>query len=163
MKGTMFTITRADGRSNAQVLCDFVGQNDAGSVISYDDLSDVLSVGSTKQFGLKDVQSVVNRAGSIIGRVHKRTFHNVRGVGYRVAKAEEHLGISEERRSKASRQLKRGFEIMRDLRLDEIKDPEVRKFCEAQAMVFSGLCYAVASHEKRLRRIENVIDRSIES
>mgnify|MGYP001235012281 CR=1 FL=1 len=153
-----FEITRADGRSNSQVICDLVGKCDPGKVLEYSVLSAELSNGSTKIYSVQDVQSCVRLAGMMLGRLYQRVLQNVKKVGYRIALADEHMSLAIVRQDKASRQLKRGFEIVRDVKWDEIKDPQVRKATEGYLLVISGFFYTLSGHERRLGRIEKLID-----
>jgi hypothetical protein len=155
-----FEIRRADGRSNSQVICDFIGDKEPGEVIDYKTLSAALSIGTDRVFDWRAVQAAARNAGPMLGRRWKRALQNVRGVGYRIAPADEHVVLAVARQDKAGRQLKRGFEILRDTRLEEIKDPESRRLHEGQLIVLSSLMHIAAAHEKRLNRIEAAINRA---
>jgi len=156
-----FVIRRADGRSNAQVLCDCVGKREPGSIVSYDELSEALSQGTDTEYTKTAVQCVVRLAGPKLGAVHKRALHNVRGTGYRMALASEHVCLSLDRQTKAQRQIKRGVEILRDTRLEEIRDPEARKAHEGMYMLAAGMYGQMTALGQRVARIENAIDRAI--
>jgi len=153
-----FAITRADGRSNTQVICDLVGECQPGRIFSYEELGKFLSAGTRRNYEIEDVQGAVRLAGPKLGRIHKRALVNVKLTGYRLVPAEEHRVLAVDRQNKASRQLKRGFEILRDVRLEEIKDLQVRSAIQGQLMIVSGLFYAVAAHERRIDRVEQLID-----
>lgn len=159
----LFEITRKDGRSNTQVVCDYVGHADPGRVFSYDELGNALSNGTSKPFSTQGVQAAIRIAQPKLGKLHKRTMHCVRRVGYRLAYAKEHMSLAVDRQSKASRQLKRGFEILRDTRFEEIEDPQARRAHEGQLLVISALLHASAAHEKRISRIENIIHGMLET
>jgi len=158
----IFEVKRKDGRSNTQVICDLVGSNNApGRVFSYKEIGEALSVGSDREFDRPDIQQAVRNAGPKLGKIHQRALQNVRQTGYRLAKAEEHMGLAVDRQVKASRQLKRGYEILRDVKEDEIKDEQVRLALRGQFLVMSGLFHAVAAHERRLGRVEKLIDKML--
>jgi hypothetical protein len=156
-----FEITREDGRSNTQVICDLVGKCAPGRVFSYEEIRQALEEGASHEYKLSNVQGAVRSAGPKLGRLHKRALHNVRLTGYRLALAQEHRSLAVDRQSKASRQLKRGFEILRDTRLDEIKDEQSRRAHEGQLLVISALLHAAAAQERRIGRVEQIINNMI--
>ena len=57
-------------------------------------------------------RSPVYRAAKELQRVNRHALATVRGVGYRVARADEHFGLAMERSDRARGQLKRGLEIV---------------------------------------------------
>lgn len=152
-----FRTTREDGRSNTQVIVGLVAGSDPGRVFCYEELAAALNVGATKQFQTSDVQAAVRKAMPSLGRLHKRTMHSVPGVGYRLAKADEHMGLAVCRQTKAARQLKRGLEILRDTRLDEIKDPQARLAHEGHMLVTSAILQQTMAMERRIGRVEAAI------
>lgn len=71
-------------------------------VISYETLESMLSVDRLT------AQSVVNSALPGLQREHKKTLVAVRGVGYRVLQANEHLGLATRHQRKGRRAVRRG-------------------------------------------------------
>lgn len=161
MAADTFAVTRSTGLSNTQVLCEFVGERAPGTLFSYQELQAVLSEGASREFTARDVQGVVTRAGRMLGKLHKRALQNVKGRGYRLAHATDHMGLAISKKTEAMRKMKRGMQLLMDVRLDEIKDPEARKAHEGQALILSGQLSVLGAHERRLARIERLIDESI--
>lgn len=56
-------------------------------------------------------RSPVYRAAKELQQVNRRSLATVRGIGYRVARADEHFGLALERSDRAQGQLKRGIAI----------------------------------------------------
>jgi hypothetical protein len=154
-----FTVTRKDGRSNTQVVCDLVATQNAGYVLGYDDLMKALSEGASRTFTRRDVQSAVRVAGPKLGKLHRRALQNAKNTGYRIALATDHMGLALTKKSEAMRKLKRGCQLLMDVRLEEIKDPEARKAHEGQALILQGQFYMLSAHERRLNRVEELIAR----
>lgn len=152
-----FKIKRADGRSNTQVILDIVKDKNPGDIVSYDAVAAELSIGATKPFTRAATQGAVRRAMPAIGKLYKRTLDNVTAVGYRVAKADEHMHLACRRQDKAHRQLKRGLEILRDTRLDEIKDDVARAAHEGHMLVTAAILQQTQQLDRRMSKIESAI------
>jgi hypothetical protein len=157
-KKNLFEIIRADGRSNTQVICDYIGSCDPGRIFNYEELLKVLSAGCDRAFTVPALQAAIRIAGPKLGKVHKRTLHNVRTVGYRLAPATEHMALAVDRQAKAGKQLKRGYEILRDVRFDEIKDENARRAHEGQLLIVGALLNATVAQERRIARVEALVN-----
>lgn len=153
-----FAIQRKDGRSNTQVILGLVGDDNPGRIITYQAIIDALSEGTDRKFSRQEVQAAIRIAGPMLGKVHKRALQNVRTIGYRVALAVEHVTLAVSRQDRASRQLKRAFQTVRDVRMDEIKDPIARTVLENHRIILSGLCLVVQQQGRRLERHEALIN-----
>ena len=157
-----FEIARADGRSNSMVVCDLVKvHNEPGRVFTYEEIGEALSRGCDRGYDLRSTQAAVRNSGPRLGRILKRTLHNVAGTGYRLALAEEHHSLSIQRQVRAGRQLQRGFEILRDTRFDEITDPQAKRAHEGQLLIFSAILHQMQAQEHRLNRHEKLIEQML--
>jgi hypothetical protein len=80
----------------------------------------------------------------------------VKGIGYRVARADEHVGLSMLRKERAETQLAAGVDLLRQVRYDELNDAE-RQLAEGTLLVFDGFYRAIKSSENRHSRQEETI------
>lgn len=134
----MFVISRSDGRSNSQVVIDYVTQRPPGTVITYEQLGTALGQGTVRKYGREDVQGIVTSANPRLLREHKRSMQNIRGVGYRIAEAKDHVELSLVRRRRADIQMKAGRELLRNVHWEEL-DPMQRKIHEGHLMITEAL------------------------
>ena len=110
-----FKITRADGRSNAQVILDYVKDKPAGEVFKYEDLQAALSGGSNHAYRIIEVQGIATKLYPRLLKEHARALHNVRNVGYRLAPAGYHVVLANDRKSKADKQMLRGVQTLQNV------------------------------------------------
>jgi hypothetical protein len=153
-----FQITRENGQSDAEVLSGVVDAASNGALLSYQDLSDALSAGASRVYGMKEVQSAVRRAERKLATEHCKALINVRNLGYRIALAGEHQKIAGRKRDRASSLLKRGLMILQHVDWDEM-DQNTRQAHEGQLMVIGALHSAMQGLDSRMRRIESAIDK----
>src|SRR5262245_9608124 len=119
-------ISRPDGRSNQQVLIDFVHAAEPGMIFTYDQLMAHLTEGGTHSFTRQEVQQVARVAGTRLLREHQRALLNLTNVGYKLAHANEHTKLAIVRRRRGDSQFKRGYALLKEVRWDEL-EPNSRK------------------------------------
>jgi len=151
-----FTITRSDGRSNAQVILDHVKDGEPGRVYPHAELLVALDVGSDRAHTRPDVYHAVRTALPRVLREHQRRLHAVRQVGYRLARASEHVSLARCDRHRADVQLKRGLATLQNVMFDEMT-PNERSAHEGTLMVVSALWANQAAMDRRLRKVEMAI------
>jgi len=151
-----FRITRADGKSDAEVLGKLVAAASPGDLLSYRTISEALNVGASRLYSRKDVQSAVCRSERSLAVHHQRALVNVRNRGYRIALAAEHQMIAGRKKERASTLLKRGLTVLQHVDWDAM-DANQRRAHEGQLMVIGALHSAMTGLDTRLRRIEDAI------
>lgn len=152
-----FQIARKDGRSNAQVLIDYLADGEPGRIYSYDELITAMSDNSDRAFVRRDICAVVTRAA--FGRLlveQQRTLYNVRGVGYRLARANEHTRLAMERKRRSDTQMTRGMTLLENVRLEEL-GPAERQVHAGMLMVVGALYQQQRAMERRLQTVEAAI------
>mgnify|MGYP001564364509 CR=1 FL=1 len=162
----IFAIVRVGGRSNSQVICDLTAGAEPGTVFSYGEIGRALASGTDRSYDTVAVRSAAVSATNMLEAVHKRTLQNVRGVGYRVALAKEHMGLASLRQDKASRQIRKALSILRNVRYDEM-DENTRKAHEGHLMLTSAIYENQMALDKRMLRaelaIESLLSKKIEA
>lgn len=153
-----FKIKRADGRSNAQVLLDFVKGKEAGAVFSYGEIAAALSEGSTKAYTERDVKGLAVKVYPRLLKEQARALHNVRNVGYRLAPASQHVALANHRQTKADRQMLRGVQTLQHVRWDEM-DANQKLAHEGQLLVVGALYQSMKALERRQNAVEAAIKR----
>jgi hypothetical protein len=152
-----FEISRVDGRSNAQVIVDFVHGAPPGRVFTFAELEDELARGASRAYGRAAVSGIVAGANRRLLREHHRRLHSVRGQGYRLAPAAEHVVLASADRHRADKQLARGLETLRNVRWEEM-DENQQAAHRGQLMVLESVASAQAALDQRMDRIEQALD-----
>lgn len=152
----LFKVSRRDGRSNAQVLLDYVSGANPGRVYPYEELGEVLAVGTSRSFDVAAIRGVVRTALPRLLKEQQRALHNVVRVGYRLALANEHTKLAHTRQRRADNQLKMGLKILRNVRWEEMTENE-RQAHEGTLMVTEALYANQVALEKRQRTVEEAI------
>jgi len=104
------------------------------------------------------VQRVVS--GPLFGRLlreQQRTLRNVRNVGYRMVRADEHNELARGRMRRADKQMDRGLLLLNNVREEEILDPMARQSHQATRMVLSALVQQQRAMERRMQAVEAAI------
>lgn len=156
MKPAQFANTRADGRSNVQVILDLVRDGEPGQVYPYQRFVEALNVGSNRTYAIRDAQRVIMAGHLRLLREQDRALHNLRGVGYRLAQAKEHMGLALTHKHRADNQLNRGLHLLRHVRWDEL-DENSRKAHQGTLLLTETLWANQQALEKRLRAVEDAI------
>ena len=157
---TPFTPSRDDGRSDRQVIYDLVHNNVAdfaGPIWTYNELRDALQDGVEKPIDRPRIYAAVRQANSTLLREHSRYLGVVENVGYRMLRADEHLPVSLQKKDRAQTHLRRGIELLKHARLDELTEAQ-RTLHEGQLMILSGIYHAVEDSHKRHDRTESLIE-----
>lgn len=121
---TAFRISRESGKSNQQVIIEFVREAQPGTVFTYADLAAVLASGTDRTYERREVQQVVRLANHRLLREHKRCLRPVRGVGYAMAYAKDHHELAGQRNRRGSRQFKWALDTLENVRLDEMSEQD---------------------------------------
>lgn len=159
MSAHRFAITRSDGRSNADVLAELIRGKDPGTSFSYEELARALSH-EGKEFDRRSVQGAVYRAFSALLKRESRALRNSEGVGYVIVHANEHRQLALNRKERADSQIRRGVALLRNVRLDEM-DENSRIATEGTLLVLSGYISHQESLDRRMRRIESVLEKVV--
>lgn len=151
-----FAITRHDGRSDTQIVCDVVAAAAPGDLLSYQTLRHALAHAG-RDFAADDaVGAAVRRAIPKMLRLHQRVVHAVPREGYRVAEAAQHLHLADSRRTRARRQMALGVAVLKGVRWDEL-DPNQRAAHEGQLLIMSAMHQATQALERRQARVEALL------
>jgi len=153
---TAFTPSRPDGRSDRMVLFDLVRAAPPETLFQFDELVEALSEGLDVTVDRPRVYRAVAAANRTLLSESKRYLNVVRGEGYRVIRASEHVEMAVNRKDRAQAQIQRGIEVLRGARLNELSDNE-RALHEGQLRILSGLYFAVKDSERRHERSEALI------
>lgn len=151
-----FKSAREDGRTYVQVVLDFVSDSEPGTCFSYDSLCNVLSEGSPKRFGKEGARQVVLHANKKLLTIHQRTLRNVRGEGYKLAHAFEHMDLADVRKSRANRQMDYALNLLNNVDWDAM-DENQRKAHMAQLALTSAVINNQRALDARLSRVEKAI------
>jgi hypothetical protein len=152
-----FQTSRADGRSDRVIAFALVSGAAPGTLVTHDQFLEALSVGLDEPIGLHRVYAAVRMAGRMLLRQEQRGLESVRGLGYRVLSASEHLPAALTRKDRAEFQIQRGMELLREVRWTEL-DGNQRKAHEGQLLIMSGLYQVIQVSEARHARQEQALD-----
>src|SRR5690606_37949278 len=86
----------------------------------------------------------------------------VPNVGYRIIRADEHLPVSLQKKDRAQEHLRRGIELLRHARLDELTAAQ-RTLHEGQLMIMAGIYEAIQDSNRRHERTEALIEDLLKS
>lgn len=157
MKSDRFRSARDDGRSYVQVVLDMVADAPPGTCFSYQTICDVLSDGSPKQFDREDARRTVLDANKKLLAIHRRSLRNVRGEGYRIAYAFEHMDMADSRKTRADVQMQYALDLLNHVDWGAL-DENQRKAHMAQLAITSAVINNQRALDARLTRIESTIE-----
>lgn len=148
-----FQTSRADGRSHREVLLAALADGTPGHTYTYDHLIEVLSVGMGRTLTRAEVQRIVGDAMSAISTDLQRTLRCVRGVGYRMAEASEHLPIAMDRKRRADTQMKRGLHTLQHVKWNELT-PVQRELHQGTLLIVGAMYRQQKALTARQDRVE---------
>lgn len=160
--GAPFEPSREDGRSDKRVIYELTSDAEPGSTYTYAELIEALQDGLDKPIQRDRVYRAVAAANATLLREHRRYLGVVPNVGYRMIRADEHLPESLRKKDRAQSHLRRGIELLRHARLDELTQAQ-RTLHEGQLMIMSHLYHAAEDSARRHERSERLIEDLLKS
>lgn len=155
-----FKTQRADGRSDRQIIIDLVHAAAPGTLYSYEELAAALAAGldgEAAHVGRARVYRAVALANPALLADEQRYLRVTKNKGYQILHATEHLPAALAKRDIAQGYIRRGVELLRGARLDELTAAQ-RTLHEGQLMILAGLNQAMDESQRRHERQEQVID-----
>lgn len=155
MTGRPFQPLRADGRSRAEVIFDHVATLDAGTVLDFAQLGELLEL---ERPDPDIIRSAVYAANRRLRREAHRSLEAVPRVGYRLLFAREHASQARRHQERARRQVRRSQEIVRATDITQLTESE-RRVHDAVEMLSAALVGALRYVDQRFRRHESAIEQ----
>ena len=149
-------ITRLNGKSNSEIIVDYVSAAAPDTQFSYDDLRSALEKDTTQKYTNPMICGVVRIANTKLLRLHQRELRNVRGVGWRVVPAREHMALATIRQGKADKQIRRGLLTLKNVRWSELDD-NTRRAHEGQLILTSAIFAQTQALRQRQVQHEAII------
>lgn len=153
-----FEPSRPDGRSDRQVVYDLVKTAEPDTMFTFDEIAKALNAGLDSPVTMRRVYTAVAAANLTLLKEQRRNLRVSRGRGYRVTQTSEAVELAGERRMRARKNLKRGVELLRHARIEEL-DPAQRQLHEGQLLIMAGLYQVTVQHERRHDRSESLIQQ----
>lgn len=151
-----FTPSRDDGRSDRRVVLDLVGDGEPGVMFSYDRLTAALEKGLDEPIVRDRIYRAVAAADRTLLKEKRRHLEVVKGVGYRVIRADEHLPVAVQKKERAETYIRRGVDMLRNARVEELSTAQ-RTLHEGYLLVMDGIYRAVQHSEARQREHDDAI------
>lgn len=139
-------------RPEWQIIFEHIQDRDFGAVISYEELDQLLG----RDF--KSARGPIYAATRRLGELKKRWLAPVKGVGYRVIQAREHMIQADHHKRKAKKQLGFMIKVGNATEISKLTTEELAQF-DSQRKVNAVLFMVAIHHEERLRRIEQTLER----
>lgn len=155
---TTFAPAREDGRSDRVVVFEMVRDADPDTVFEYAAIEAELQEGMSTPITRQRISQAVGLANKTLLREKSRCLTSVRGVGYRIIRAEEHTTKALERKTKAENQIKAGLDILRNTRIDELDEAQ-RALHTGQLLIMDGVYRMAKASEERHRQTENTLQQ----
>lgn len=154
-----FEPTRSDGRSDRQVIYDYVSDAEPEALFTYKTLIEELSTGLDMDVIVdrRRVYRAITNTNRTLLAEKQRYLQVVREIGYRMLRADEHLPAAIDRKQSAVMKLRQGMELLRGAKIEELDEAQ-RVLHQGQLMIMSGLYDAVRESHRRHDRQEQVIE-----
>lgn len=156
MASKPFAPSRIDGRSDKQVVFDLVKDAPPDTLFHHDQLLSALKQGTERNITQTVVCHAVCQANRFLLRKQRRTLVSIRGMGYRVAHAKEHLPLAVRREDKALVQMRMGAEILDNVRVEELT-PNERALHDGVRNLMAGTLLYMEALSKRLDKHDQMI------
>lgn len=156
MNAKPFTASRLDGRSDRQVVFELMRDAEPGTLFTFAAIEDALQAGIADSIGRPRACAAVRLAKKTLQQQVNRSVKAVRGRGYRLLMASEHVGVAVTHESRAIKQMKAGLAILQHCRLDEMSESD-RTRHQGYTLTMVGTMNALTHQNARLTRIEKVL------
>lgn len=126
-----------------------------GSVLTYDDLAEMFPGAE-----LSVIQGAIRRAAKEYLHKDKRALRNVRGQGYRIIDAAEHIHIARAHQKRSMKSLERGHDAVANVDYTGMA-PDIRALTEATARALTMQMQFNRTMDVRQRRLEQVVQETV--
>lgn len=151
--------SRKDGRSDGQVVFDLVLNMKPNDILTYETLLEELQKDiDTVEFDRNRVYGAVKSANKKLLKKQSRYLAVIRGQGYKLITADEHLGVALNKKQTAQKYMKTGVEILEYTQFEELS-PSHRIVHEQQMILMKGLYHKIKHHDQRIGETENLLDK----
>lgn len=151
-----FTPQREDGRSDRHIAFELLRDAEPGTVFAFDRVAAALQSGVETPITHARVCAAVRAAQPVLLRESRRATVTVRGVGYRVVAANEHVSLALMRKDRAELQVRSGVRLLEGTRLDELTETE-RRLHEGHFIIMSRIYNAVLHLQTKAARHEQLL------
>jgi hypothetical protein len=151
----MFKPKRADGYSLRDIVVNLMKDKPPDTVIPYSDLMQVLETNDPNI-----VRTTALAANKVLLKQHQRGIKNVRNVGYRILRANEHMLAANGHQTKAERQMVKAINFFDGTNLAEMTEVE-RKLHLGQHMLAQATLAGFQHLTKRIDRIEALLKGTV--
>jgi len=147
-----FQPTREDGRSYKEVAVDFLKTKLPEDTISYKELGVELWLNAKSD--LTKIQAAARAANVVLLKKHSRAIRSVKGFGYRIIPAREHMAVARTQETRADKAMGRALAFYEGANLSEMTEIE-RRLHQGQHMLAQAV---MASHKQINRRMDRIED-----
>ncbi len=156
-----FEPSRSDGHSDRQLIFELVRHRDPDTMFKYAELQKILEIGTDRKITRTVIGAAVRSANPTLLREVNRVLAVVKTVGYRLVRADEHVGLALVRKDRAEVMFRRGVEVLQGTRIDELDEPH-RTLHQGTLMVMRGFYEALRTTQKRQATQERVIQQLVQ-
>lgn len=148
-----FQPSRADGRTDAEVVYDLVEKATPNDEFPYEAIIEVLQDGVDYPITRKHVHNSVRRANVLLLESRSRSLQVVRNMGYRVIRAQEHMQYAKRHEKRAERQVSSALRLIKHTKMSELPEAS-RRLHEQQYIALDGLHSMFRATNRRQERTE---------
>lgn len=153
----LFEPSREDGRSDRQVVYDFVKDAEPGTLFLYDDLRGELEHGVAVEITRQRIGRAARAASRLLLKADERALQAVPGHGYRVAHARDHITMAQAHQSRAHTHTETSLTLVTNVREVELTAVE-RELVRGLRIVLGSIGQMMAASERRQDRFEKVLE-----
>jgi hypothetical protein len=146
-----FIAKREDGRALWQVVFDAVHADPPDTIYSYADIGRMLETDERH-----DIYSAVGRCNRELWRRAQRSLQNMRGIGYRMLKPQEHEVQAMDYQDRGRRKMHNAVSIIRATDLAALNDLERTHVLQIES-VLVAMGRAIDHHSQRLTRHDEIL------
>ena len=154
----LFKSTRSSGKSDAKIIKELVEDSESDTLFRFDELIEALEADTHRRFTRASVTNAVSRSRRYVLRGTQKTLVSIKNVGYKVAPADQHIGLSQDRWRRSNRQLEAGLDLLENVQMDELT-PAQRDAHKGQLMVSRTLYENQLAIQRRQEKTEEAIAR----
>lgn len=152
-----FKPARADGRSDRRVVYELVADSPPETKFTHETLIEALQEGLDEPVDKPRVYQAVSQANNTLLRERQRYLHVIRGEGYRVIRADEHVAVAINKKDRAENSIKAGMQLLKNVRMDELTTTQ-RAAHQGTLMIVGGMLTMMRDSENRHAEADKLID-----
>lgn len=154
-------VSRENGKPDYVIIYELFHKLKPGTKLRHDEIINALQEGTVRTITMDNVYAAVSRANDVLLEKHQYCLVPIRGEGYRIIHANEHVKVALNKKKTAANYIKKGMKILKETRLNELSDKE-RAYHIEQSILLQQNYQTITFYEEDKAARDSIINQVLD-